>query len=222
MIAWKASTHPRHRWSSYASSSLSTLVDLYLYVTPENYFSTTRPAYTAFLPWYANYIVPPARRAAAKQRTEHLGVRHALGASAADDDEAPDSASAKARGDGGQGGGGAAGPEAGFAARLAGLAKPSRGEPFRKAVRNLKLEALVARAVGPLDELLGQKAYFLSEGRACSLDAIALGYFKILLDAEVPDPWAAKLLAEKFPRLVRWCAYNDGFVSWLAIFRSWS
>ena len=140
-------------------------------------------------------------------------MRHALGASAADDDEAPDSASAKARGDGGRGGGGgAAGPEAGFAARLAGLAKPSRGERLRKAVRNLKLEALIARAVGPLDELLGQKGYFLSERRACSLDAIALGYFKILLDAEVPDPWAAKLLAEKFPRLVRWCADNDGFV----------
>jgi hypothetical protein len=76
----------------------------------------------------------------------------------------------------------------------------------------MKLDALVAGTVGRLDELLGRKRYFFSESRPCSLDAIALGYLKILLDAEVPDPWAAKVLTDKFPRLVQWCADNDGLV----------
>jgi hypothetical protein len=101
----------------------------------------------------------------------------------------------------------------GVMGRLGLAKKPSREARFQKAVRNMQLDALVGRMVAPLDGLLAGKRYLFSDDRPCSLDAVALGYLKMLLGAEVPDPWAAKLLKEKFPRLVRWCSDNDGFVS---------
>ncbi|KAF2148828.1 hypothetical protein K461DRAFT_246961 [Myriangium duriaei CBS 260.36] len=59
---------------AFVESHGQTLLDIAYYVSYENYRARTRPAFTKVLPWYANYIIPPRRRAAARDRTRHLGI----------------------------------------------------------------------------------------------------------------------------------------------------
>lgn len=59
---------------AFVESHGQTLIDIAYYVSYENYSGRTRPGFTKILPWYANYIVPPQRRAAARDRTRHLGI----------------------------------------------------------------------------------------------------------------------------------------------------
>ena len=77
----KPSTHwnqrnllTRFSFCTFLQSTATPLVDLSLYVSAENYNKTTSSAYTAILPWYANYTVPPRRRDLARTRTAHMGL----------------------------------------------------------------------------------------------------------------------------------------------------
>jgi hypothetical protein len=55
--------------TSFITTHAPTLLSISLYVSSENYRHATRPAFTALLPWHANYILPPRRRAAARAFT---------------------------------------------------------------------------------------------------------------------------------------------------------
>ena len=63
---------------------------------------------------------------------------------------------------------------------------------------------MLGRWLDPLEELLGHKKFLLSDEKPSSLDALALGYFSLILGAEVPDRWAARIMEDRFPKLVAW------------------
>jgi sorting and assembly machinery component 37 len=164
-------------------SRATTLLDLYLFLTPENYI-TTRSAYTAFLPFYANYTIPPAHYKAAEARSSHLSAAAIL-ASFNDESEAPTTALGTGMG------------KLGFGnARVRGIAA--------KAGRRMGLEGAVSGLFGPLAELLGDKKYFFDDERPSSLDALVLGYVGMMLRAELPDRWAKEILETKYPTLLKW------------------
>lgn len=159
-------------------------------MTYENYYSTTRPAYTAFLPLYANYIIPPAHRKAAESRTEHLNLTTVLGSSN-DTDQGMQPVSLTT--------GGAS--SSGITDKL-GLS--TRKEVLSQAQKRMRLESLVARFLDPLDELIGQKRYFISNSSPSSIDALVLAYLSLILEVKVPDRWAADIVEKKYPKLRRW------------------
>jgi len=64
----------RTAFITFLQSTATPLIDLSLYVSAENYNTATSSAYTAILPWYANYTVPPKRRDLARARTAHMGL----------------------------------------------------------------------------------------------------------------------------------------------------
>ncbi|KAK5138948.1 hypothetical protein LTR04_004038, partial [Oleoguttula sp. CCFEE 6159] len=147
-------------WTAFIQSAARPLLDLSLYVSFENYRLTTRPAFTHILPWHANYIIPPKRRAAARARTEHLGL------SALDVDtvhDVPDNASP---------------PKSGADREIEGraslllprkntvrsmLAKPEYAARFR-------LDTVMNALFAPLHALLGHKEYLLGGKRPSALD----------------------------------------------------
>ena len=62
------------RFSSFVESHGQPLLDLSLYVSSQNYTSTTRPLYNTIQSFPLPYLTPPSVRAAAKARTSHLGL----------------------------------------------------------------------------------------------------------------------------------------------------
>ena len=50
------------------------LLALSLFVSTDNYTTTTRPTYSSILPWPTQYIIPPSLRSKARQLTAHLGL----------------------------------------------------------------------------------------------------------------------------------------------------
>jgi sorting and assembly machinery component 37 len=181
----------RLRWTSYVFTHATETIDLYLFVTSHNYSSTTRPAYTEFLPTFLNYIVPPAHCRTAESRTQGLDIVRVLETAVDDTDN---STIARTRSDG-------ADPTAGFPEKFGfGV----RREGLSAAQKRIRLETMMARWIAPLEELLGRKKFLLSDDRLSSLDALALGYFSLILDVDVPDRWASRILEERFPKLVKW------------------
>ncbi|KAJ5436083.1 Mitochondrial outer membrane transport complex Tom37/metaxin [Penicillium cf. griseofulvum] len=61
-------------FSSFIESRGQSLIDLSLYVTSQNYYANTSPAYGSLLQWPNQWILPPKLHSAAKTRTEHLGL----------------------------------------------------------------------------------------------------------------------------------------------------
>ena len=59
-------------------------------------------------------------------------------------------------------------------------------------------------AFGPLQELLGDKMFFLSDKRPSSLDCLALGYLSLALIPALPQPWLADTLEAKYAPLCRY------------------
>ena len=170
------------------------LLDVSLYVSFENYRNKTRGQFTRFLPWYANYIVPPRRRAAARKRTEHLGV------SSIDMDTVHESVFDQPTKQ----------EENKFehateqrARQLIGtrntvrtmLKKPEFAGAFR-------LKSLAEAFFEPLSELLGDKEFLLGTESPSSLDCLAWGYLSLMLYPDVPQKWLAEIMRSQNPRLV--------------------
>ncbi|KAF2671774.1 hypothetical protein BT63DRAFT_452278 [Microthyrium microscopicum] len=171
-------------WSSHVLTLGTQLLDLYLFITYENYYSTTRPAYTAFLPLYANYTIPPAHQKAAEKRTEHLGLATILGE--IDDEPRMQPISLRT---------GGVDPSASASASFTEkIGFGNRKEILSKAQKRMRLESIVARFLEPLEELLGKKRYFLSNKSPSSLDALVLAYLSLILEVKVPDRWAAEIV----------------------------
>ncbi|KAH7078433.1 Eisosome component PIL1-domain-containing protein [Paraphoma chrysanthemicola] len=186
---------------AFLQSVATPLIDLSLYVSAENYNQATSSAYTAILPWYANYTVPPKRRDLARARTAHMGL------SSLDIDATADEGFAPGRG--------TASSEYEAAKRAAGI--PTGGPP--SALRmgrgkgiggflgapvyaaRFKLDALSNELLEPFADLLGKKQYLLHEGRPSSLDCLAFGYLSMLYYPAVPQPWLKETIQTKFPRV---------------------
>lgn len=79
---------------------------------------------------------------------------------------------------------------------------------YKQSNARFKLDALVDAAFKPLQQLLGEKKWMLSDERATSLDCLALGYLSLALIPELPQSWLAEGLQGRYPKL---CKYvEDG------------
>jgi hypothetical protein len=154
------------------------------------------------LPWYANYIVPPARRAAAISRTKHLGIR-SLDIDNLDDIPTDDE-----------------GRISGKPSMMSTGLNPAQSTPqqildqqrmqkwlrVQKHSDTFQLYQLSEAFFGPLERLLGQKDYLLSADQPTSLDCLALGYLSLMLFAPVTYPWLSDALKQRYPKLQRYTA----------------
>ncbi|KAF2141074.1 uncharacterized protein K452DRAFT_299123 [Aplosporella prunicola CBS 121167] len=215
-------------FSSFLRTTALPLLDLNLFVSSANYYNATSSAFTALLPWYLNYTIPPARRSAARARTQHLRLS-ALDLDSIADDEPDDDRLSQEKREAGIPGDRPIEKRASllFGRRRRGLRSMLSAPEY---AARFKLAALADACLGPLDELLGDKALLLRDDEdntntnndddsdhtntntkhtsaaPCSLDCLALGYLALMQYPVLPAPWLADTLLTRFPRLA---AYTD-------------
>ena len=180
----------RNSFSSFVEAHGQPLLDLSLYVSSENYNSVTRPAFSRMLPWPKPWLITPQRRTLAKARTAHLNLS-ALDINSASSEEKPGTV-AKSTSD---------------------LIPPSL-RTTRQTVTSLvkqpqhasrfRLDALAESFLEPLQHLLGQKRFLLSDQSPSSLDCLALAYLALALLPKVPQSWLADTTKARHPELCRY------------------
>ena len=173
-----------HSFSAFIESRGQSLHDLNLYVSRENYFSTTRPAYSRLLQWPDHWFIPSPLRAAAKARTHHLN----LPSLDLDDENEGDHKKS--------------------ALELI----PESLRPSRQSISALlsqpqitarfRLDGLVDSWLEPLQELLGEKRYLLSDHVLSSVDCLAFAFLALGLYAPVPRPWLQESTTGRYPTLL--------------------
>lgn len=185
--------------SSFIESNAQTLLDISLYVSFGNY-SSTRSAFTSVLPWHANYILPPRRRAAARARTEHLGI------SSIDVDNVHEDMSNRPGGYDGVGK-----EQQGFeveAQKRASLLLP-RKDTVRSLlqrpehVATFKLHALAENFFAPLQDMLGDEQDFIGS-EMTDVDCLAYGYLCLMLYPKMSQDWLASTMRRKYKKLVEY------------------
>lgn len=187
--------------SAFIEANGQPLLDVSLYVSFENYRNKTRSAFTRILPWHINYILPPARRAAAQARTVHLGVS-SLDMDNVHDDviDKPSNIAQQNKGQN------SFEHETEKRARtLLGrretvrsmLAKPEYAGAFR-------LKALADAFFEPLAEVLKGKEYLLDTESPTALDYLAFGYLSLMLYPVMPQAWLAQTLRKQYPQLAEY------------------
>ncbi|KAK4547179.1 hypothetical protein LTR36_001400 [Oleoguttula mirabilis] len=184
---------------AFLEANAQTLLDISLYVSYENY-SATRSAFTQVLPWYANYMLPPKRRGAARARTEHLGI------SSIDVDNVHEDMSNRPPGYDGVGK-----EQQGFeveAQKRASLLLP-RKDTLRsllqrpERVATFKLHALAENFFAPLQDMLGEKSYLVGS-EMTRVDCLAYGYLSLMLYPKMPQDWLASTMRRKYRKLVEY------------------
>jgi len=200
-------------FSTFLKSTANPLIDLCLYISSENYNTTTSSAYTAILPWYTNYIIPPKRRDLARARTAQLGLS-SLDMNM-DGDEGP------------RPGHGTASSEYEAAKRAAGIQTDGRATQPKalsmgrgKGIGGLlsspiyaakfKLDALSNELLGPMSDLLGKKDYLFKGDEPSSLDCLAFGYLALMLYPDVPQAWLKEAILTRYPRLAKYISRMRG------------
>lgn len=191
----------RTAYSTFLRSTATPLIDLTLFVSAENYNTITSSAYTAILPWYANYTVPPKRRDLARTRTAGMGLDSLDVDTRAEEGTKP--------------GRGTASAEFEAAKRAAGLPTDSKPTAMSMGRRKglggflgtqqyaarFRLDAVSNELLEPLSDLLGNNDYLLGTSHASSLDFLAFGYLALMLFPAVPQAWLKETISTKFPRL---------------------
>jgi len=153
-------------------------------VSSENYTTITRPLYNAIQPFPMPYLTPNSIRAAAKLRTEHLG----LSGLDIDADGTRNQHSII--------------PESLRASRTT-VSSLLAASP--EAHARIRLDALARNFLEPLRDLLGEKKkFFTSDEQFSSLDCLVLGYLSLMLVPDLPQPWLSKILRTNFSRLCVW------------------
>ncbi|KAJ4326415.1 hypothetical protein N0V94_000090 [Neodidymelliopsis sp. IMI 364377] len=191
----------RTAYSTFLRSTATPLIDLSLFVSAENYNTITSSAYTAILPWYANYTVPPKRRDLARARTAHMGLDSLDVDTRAEESAGP--------------GRGTASAEFEAAKRAAGLPTDSQpsimklgrgkgiggflGTPQYAA--RFRLDSVSNELLEPLTDLLGEKEYLLGTAQPSSLDCLAFGYLSLMLFPALPQAWLKETMSTKSPEL---------------------
>ncbi|KAI4713176.1 hypothetical protein J4E89_002155 [Alternaria sp. Ai002NY15] len=191
----------RTAFITFLQSTATPLIDLSLYVSAENYNTATSSAYTAILPWYANYTVPPKRRDLARARTAHMGL------SSLDVDTTAEEGFVPGRG--------TASSEYEAAKRAAGI--PTESQPSAMSMgrgkglggllggqvyaARFRLDALSGELLDPLSDLLGKHDHLFSGEQPSSLDCLAFGYLSLLYYPTVPQAWLRETIQTKYPRI---------------------
>ncbi|EFR04496.1 hypothetical protein MGYG_07504 [Nannizzia gypsea CBS 118893] len=181
-------------FSSFIESYGQPLIDLSLYVSSENYYAITSPAYGSLLQWPNQWILPPQLRAMAKTRTEHLGLSY-LDLDAAEEKQ-------KEQQDGRQTPSASSQIPKSLATKprdtISGLLSKTSQQS------RIRLDGLTETFVSPLEELRNGKGYLLTEDTPCSLDCLALGYLSLALVPETPSAWLREGVHKYSPRLVQY------------------
>lgn len=164
-------------------------MDLSFYVSSQNYYGKTSPAYGTILQWPNQWIIPPKLRNAAKARTEHLGLS-SLDLQSIEEQRSREHSAAVAAGK--------------IPKNLIQRPQDTVSSLLGKTPQQnkFKLDALTAEFFEPLQELLGHKTYFLSDKCPSTLDCLALGYLSLSYIPDLPYPWLRESLQTKAPRLV--------------------
>jgi sorting and assembly machinery component 37 len=170
-------------FSSFVESHGQPLLDLSLYVSSENYSSTTRPLYNTIQSFPLPYLTPNSIRAAAKRRTDHLG----LSGLDLDTDGSRSQQSII--------------PES---LRTSRTTVSSLLAASPEANARIRLDALARNFLEPLQDLRGEKKYLISNKQMSSLDCLALGYLSLMLVSELPQPWLSNTMRATFPGLCAW------------------
>ncbi|CRG88075.1 hypothetical protein PISL3812_05102 [Talaromyces islandicus] len=178
-------------FSAFTESNAQLLIDLSLYVSSQNYYAATSPAYGAILTWPNQWILPPKLRTAAKNRTAHLGLS-SLDLEAGEEERARERSAAVAAGQ--------------IPKNLIAHPRETVSTLLGKTAQNtrFRLEALTADLFEPLEQLLGGKAYLLSDQHMSTLDAFVVGYLSLGLVQGLPAPWFSEALQAKAPRLAKY------------------
>lgn len=179
------------RFSSLVECRGQPLLDLSLYVSTENYHSVTRPAYASLLSWNYQWFVPSQHRTAAKSRTERLNL------SSLDLDSN--------------------GNEQGTRPVGSNLISESL-RTSRQTISSLlnqpqhasrfRLEALAEEFFDPLQDLLDEKRYMISD-ELSSLDCLAFSYLALALIPKLPHSWLADSMRTRYPAL---CTYVNNLI----------
>ncbi|TLD35677.1 Mitochondrial outer membrane translocase complex Tom37/Metaxin [Venturia nashicola] len=187
-------------WTYFIQHRGQALLDLYLYVSSNNFWETTSPAFTKILPWYANYVIPPARRKVATSRTAHLGLR------SLDLDSVKDAPGEE---------NGTAFKSDNAATSFATQNSPEQMLNRQKSIHWLRIQShsdtfrlhqLTSEFFEPLEKLLGNEKYLITKKDPTGLDYLALGYLSLMLYTPVPQQWLADALKTRYPKLK---AYTD-------------
>lgn len=190
-------------WSDFIRAKGQPLVDLYLYVSSENYHEATKLEWAKSLPWIAKSIIPSQRRTVAKERTAYLGI------SSLDLDDDDEKMSIN------QGDQSLFNPGMNLSARAQSNSTTTSLLGRNGTLRNLlrqpehsdtfRLNALADQFCQPLQEQLGDKSWLIHrDGEPWSVDCLALGYLSLMLHAEVPKRWLATAIKTRYPRLVQY------------------
>ncbi|KAG8625309.1 hypothetical protein KVT40_007060 [Elsinoe batatas] len=183
---------------AFIESNGQTLLDVSLYVSYENYAAKTRPSFTHILPWYINYLLPPERRAAARRRTEHLGI---TGIDMDDVHESvidqPESMSVAER---------KFDEETKTRARtLLGRRHTVKSMLRQSAAAGaFKLKNLANNFYEPLAEQLEGKRYLGAGDEISEVDCLAFGYLSLLSYPKLPQAWAAEMMRKEYPTLAQY------------------
>ncbi|KAL4878382.1 Tom37 C-terminal domain-containing protein [Aspergillus karnatakaensis] len=175
-------------FSSFIESRAQALVDLSLYVTSQNYYKSTSPAYGAILQWPNQWILPPQLHSAAKARTESLGLS-SLDLEAMEEQQKREHSAAVAAGRIPQN----------FIRRPRETVSNLLGRTSQQ--NQFRIEALTGELFLPLEELLDDKTYLLSNRAPSSLDCLAVGYLGLALVPDLPHQWLHDSMRRKAPRL---------------------
>lgn len=168
------------------------LIDLNLYVSSDNYTTYTRSALSDILLWPQSWTIPQKLRDEAQKRSEHLGLR-GLDVNAAREKELKKE-------------------NEGIAAQIPkALRLPKRsvtallGSTAEQT--RFRLEAVTTDFFEPLEELIGEKEYFLGE-EMTTLDCFALAVLVQMQIAGLPQSWLKHALEGRYSKLSRWAKVN--------------
>ena len=181
-------------YTTYLTLHVAPLLSLSLYVSSANWTSTTRPAYSALIPFPLTWVEPPAIRSAHAARAEHLGLS-SLDTDMDATDESADEAAAR---------------RAGFLQVPASLRRFRDGRSVAAALgpeakAKIRLDALAGEVFGVLQGIKGSKRWLLSEEgaqRPSSLDCLAFGYLALMFVPDVPRAFLKETMKARFSGLV--------------------
>lgn len=153
------------------------LLDLSLYLSSVNYSAITRKTFSTFLPFPLSWILPHNLRAAAKARTAHLGLSSLdIDSEEQQEDKNPVPESLRTK-----------------TSPTSILSSPENAAQIR-------LHGLAKAFLAPLQELRGQKRFFIGD-RPTTLDCLAMGYLSLCLFPDLPSRWLAGAIRNEFQQL---------------------
>lgn len=183
------------------------LLDLSLYVSSDNYTTCTRSALSDVFSWPRSWTIPQRLRDEARKRSEHLGLS-GLDVDATREKELKE----ESEGLSAQIPKALRRPKQSVTSLLGSTAEQTR----------FRLEAVTAACFEPLEELLGEKKYFLGN-RITILDCYASAILTQMQISVLPQPWLQEALDNKHPRLSEWARksthdlYEHEILPWTAV-----